>query len=75
MTPDENNKALDSVRKHLRAMLDKLEGMKKEQEEDMKTLTGEERQRTSVALGQTQKLIDEIKKSEINLESVLKGNG
>jgi hypothetical protein len=73
MTPDENNKALDSVRKHLRAMLDKLEDMKKEQEEDMKTLTGEERQRTSVALEQTQKLIDEIKKSEINLERVLKG--
>jgi hypothetical protein len=75
MTPDETNNAIDSVRKHLRSMLDKLEDMQKEQEEDMKTLTGEERQRTSVALEQTKKLIDEIEKSQINLEGILKGNG
>jgi hypothetical protein len=74
MTPDENSKALDSVRKHLRSMLDKLEDMQKEQEADMKTLTGEEQRRTAVALEQTKKLIDEIKKSGTNLESVLKGN-
>jgi hypothetical protein len=74
MTPDESNKAIDSVAKHLRSILDKLESLQKEQEEDLKTITGEERQRTAVALEQTKKLIDEIKSSQANLESVLKGN-
>jgi tyrosine-protein phosphatase YwqE len=73
MTPDENNKALDAVRKHLRSMLDKLESMEKEQEEDLKTISGEELKRTAASLEQTKKLIDEIKKSQANLESVLKG--
>jgi hypothetical protein len=53
-------------------MLDKLENMEKEQEDDLKTITGEERQQTIIALEQTKKLIEEIKKSQINIESVLK---
>ena len=72
MTNEETNKALDSVRRHLTAMLEKLELLQAEQEEDLKTITGTERVMTETSLAQTKKLIDEIKKSHANIEAVLK---
>ena len=73
MTNEETNKALDSVRRHLHAMLEKLELLRTDQEEDLKTITGPERKQTETSLAQTEKLIDEIKKSQSNIEAVLKG--
>jgi hypothetical protein len=72
MTNEETRDAIEKVRKRLHSMLDKLEKMKREQEEDLKTVTDAERARTEVALAQTQKLIEEIKTSQANIEAVLK---
>lgn len=73
MTNEQTNAALDSVRKHLNSMLEKLEGMKREQEEDLKTVVGAEREKTQMALEQTKKLIEEIKTSQSKIEIVLRG--
>jgi hypothetical protein len=73
MTNEQTNQALSSVRKHLTAMLQKLEDIKAEQEEDLKSLTGPARVATETSLAQTQKLIDEIEKSKANIEAELMG--
>lgn len=72
MTNEETNKALDSVQKHLQSMLEKLESIKVEQEEDLKTASGPARQQTEISLLQTKALINEITNSKANLEAMLK---
>lgn len=72
MTNEETNKALDSVQKHLQSMLDKLESIKAEQEEDLKTASGATIQQTELSLLQTKALIEEITNSKLNLEAMLK---
>jgi hypothetical protein len=73
MTDEQTQHALNTVRKHLGSMLEKLEAMKAEQEQDLKSLAGADRQPTELALAQTLKLIDEIAKSQANIEAVLLG--
>lgn len=72
MTNEETNKALDSVQKHLQSMLDKLESIKAEQEEDLRTASGATLQQTELSLLQTKALIEEITNSKLNLEAMLK---
>ena len=72
MSDDRNEKAIESVRKHLSAMLEKLENMKSEQEEDLKTIVGSEKEQTELALAQTIKLIEELKKSQTSIEAALR---
>jgi hypothetical protein len=75
MTDDQSNKAIEAVRKHFRSMLEKLETMKAEQEEDLLSASGTDKIMTEAALDKTKKLIDEINRSQVNIEMVLKSKG
>jgi hypothetical protein len=75
MTNEQTAKAIDAVRKHFSAILEKLEKMKAEQEEDLQLSSVENKKAAEASLAKTEQLIEEIRKSQLNMERVLKSAG
>jgi hypothetical protein len=72
MTNEQTEKAIEAVRKHFNSMLEKLEKMKVEQEQDLREASHNEKRTAEASLEKTRQLIDEVKKSQLNMERVLK---
>jgi hypothetical protein len=72
MTNEQTDKAIEAVRKHFNSMLGKLEKMKVEQEQDLCEATDNEKRIAEASLQKTNQLIEEIKRSQIDMERVLK---
>jgi hypothetical protein len=75
MTNEQTTKAIEAVRKHFSAMLEKLEKMKAEQQEDLLTSSDEDKKPAEASLAKTDQLIEEIRKSQLSMERVLKNAG
>jgi hypothetical protein len=75
MTNEQTTKAIEAVRKHFAAILEKLEKMRAEQEEDLQTSPDKAKEIAGASLAKTEQLIEEIRKSQVTMEGVLKRAG